>query len=87
MLGSISRRRYSAHRSMRTDLVATLAPLSDDGLGLSERFEPVFVETFISELSVEAFDVCILGGLYWLDQNVFDALGLCPGHERSAYEL
>ena len=47
---------------MGADLVIFLPPGFDEAAGFVEGGEPVFVEAFIAELAVEAFDESVLGG-------------------------
>src|SRR5574343_752988 len=87
MLGCKYSRWDSANRAVGSYFVVVLTPDGDDLAGLSQGFEPVLVEAFIPELAVEAFDVSVLRGLAWLDQDVLNASRLHPCHEGSACEL
>ena len=72
---------------MRSYLVV-ISPPSGNGLtGLLQRLKPVLVEALIPEGAVKALDVSVLALAARLDQDVFDAMLLCPGHERTAGEL
>src|SRR5574343_1130021 len=87
MLGCKYSRWDSANRAVGSYFVVVLTPDGDDLAGLSQGFEPVLVEAFIPELAVEAFDVSVLRGLAWLDQDVLNASRLHPCHEGPACEL
>ena len=53
---------------MGTDLVVFLPPVFDQAAGFVEGGEPVFVEAFVAELAIEAFDESVLGGFAWGDE-------------------
>ena len=72
---------------MGSDLVVVGSPCGDDLAGLLQGFKPVLVEAFISERAVEALDVGILSRTTGLDQDVFDAVFLCPRHGGPTSEL
>ena len=44
----------------------------------------MLVKTLISELTVQAFDKCILSGLTWLDKTKSDAIFFAPEEHRFA---
>ena len=72
---------------MRSGLVVIESPRGYRLTGLLQRLKPVFVQTFIPEPAIEALDVCVLSRTAWLNQDVLDAVLLCPNHECSAREL
>lgn len=72
---------------MRSDLVVVLPPRRDNGAGVFQRDESVFIEALVAELPVESFDVGILGGLARLGQHQLHPVGLCPLIQRAAGEL
>ena len=49
--------------------------------------EPVFIETFIPEPSVEGFDVGVLIGLAWLNQKQLNTSLVGPAQHGFAAEL
>lgn len=55
--------------------------------GLLQGLEPALVQVLIAELPVEALDVAVLHRAPRLDQDVANAMGLCPSHECPAGEL
>ena len=72
---------------MGPDLVVVLPPGRDNGAGVLQRDEPVFVEALVAELPVEALDVGVLGGLSGLGQHQLYPVGLRPLIQRTAREL
>ena len=80
-------RRYAAQATVRPDLVMVLAPDANGGSGLVQRLEPMLVQALVPELAVEALDVAVLHRPPGLDEDVPNAVGLCPGHEYCAGEL
>lgn len=58
---------------MRAFGVLLDAPVFDQGFGLAQRHEPMLIQAFIAEFSVEALDVCILHGLAWSDERQLHA--------------
>ena len=52
--------RQVAQCAVRAHLVIVPAPFLDDPSGLSQAAKPVFVQTFVPELAVEALDEGIL---------------------------
>ncbi len=53
-------------------------PLFDGSPGVSQVGEPVFVQAFIPELSVKAFNKCILDRLTRFDEVQPDAVAISP---------
>ena len=49
-------------------LVVFLTPSFDDGLGVGQASEPVIIQAFIAQATIERLDVRILIRLAWLDQ-------------------
>jgi hypothetical protein len=76
-----SSRRDASEAAVWPDLAVVLPPVCRGAAGLLQRFEPLLVQVFISELAVEALDVAVLRGPAWLDQDVADAVGVGPCHE------
>ncbi len=72
---------------MGSDLVVVLAPSDGGTPGPVQRFEPMLIEVLVTELAVEALDVAVLHGSPGLDQDVANAVGLCPRREYRAGEL
>jgi len=58
------------------DFVVVLTPVGDCRLGLVQRFEPLLVQAFIAEPSVEAFDVAVLQWPAGFDQDVPNPMGV-----------
>jgi len=61
-----------------SDFVVVDSPVFDDLLGLVDGLEPVFVQTFISESSVEGFDITVLLRFSGLDEGVFNLVTVAP---------
>ena len=72
---------------MRSGLVVVKPPSGNGNTGLLQRLKPVFVQTFIPERTIETLDVRVLSRTAWLNQDVLDAVLLCPSHECPASEL
>ena len=72
---------------MRSNLVVVCPPGGNGLAGLLQGFKPVLIEALIPEGAVKALDICVLRWAARLDQDVFDAMLLCPSHERAASEL
>jgi hypothetical protein len=72
---------------VRSDLVVIDSPRGNGKTRLLQRLKPVLVQTFIPERAIEALDVCVLSWTARLNQDVLDAVLLCPSHECSASEL
>ena len=45
------------------------------------------IQAFVHELAVKALDVAVLHWSARFDQDVANAMGLCPAHERSASDF
>lgn len=58
-------RGQAAERAVRAEVVVVFAEGLDQFTGMREVDKFVFVEAFVTELPVEAFDVAVLGGLAW----------------------
>ena len=54
---------------------------------LGQGFKPVLVQALVPEGAVETLHICVLRRPARLDQDVFDAVLLCPGHEGPASEF
>lgn len=59
----------SANRAAGSHLVVVLSPDGDGLVGLGQGFEPVFIEAFIPELAVEAFNAGVFDWLALLNQD------------------
>ena len=53
---------------MGSDLVVFPPPQFDEAAGFVKGGEPVFIEAFIAELAIEAFDESVLSGFAWGDE-------------------
>lgn len=87
MVGSELGRWDSTAAAVWANLVVVAPPVGDDLPGLGQRGEPVLIEALVPELAVEAVDVAVLHGFARLDQQVLDAMSLCPGNKGPAGEL
>jgi hypothetical protein len=63
------------------DFVVVLAPFSNAISGLWQALKPLFIQTFVSELSIETLDVAVLHGPARLNQNVANAMQSGPSQE------
>ena len=72
---------------MRSGLVVVNSPRGYDLTGLLQRLKPVLIQTFITKRAVKALDVSVLRRTARLDQDVLDAVLLCPCHEGPASKL
>ena len=59
---------------MGPDLVVFFAPFNNAISGLWHALKPLFIQAFVSELSIEALDVAVLHGPARLNQNVANAI-------------
>ena len=75
VVGGKLRWRDATTAAVRTYLVEVTPPIGDDLASLDQRREPVFVETFVAELAVEALDVAVLHGFAGFDQDETDLVG------------
>ena len=62
-------------------------PVFDHGLDMGEIQEPVLVQVFITQPSVERFDVGILVGLAGLNESHTHAMLVRPGQHRPSTEF
>ena len=62
-------------------------PRFNDLSGMRHRQEPVFIQAFVPELAVEAFNVRVLIGLPGSDEHQVDTGLIRPGIEHLAFEL
>jgi hypothetical protein len=53
---------------MRTHRVVVDPPRFDQRLRFGDAGKPMFVETFVAKLAIEAFDEGILDGLAWSNE-------------------
>ena len=81
------RRRDASDAAVWPHFVVVAPPGADRLARLPQRLEPVFIETFVAKLAVEAPDVPVLHGSPRFDQPMTHAVLLGPGHERPAREL
>ncbi len=72
---------------MRSHLVIVNPPVLDDLLSFGDIAEPMFIQAFISELSVEAFDTPVLLGLSRLDKIEWNAVFIRPLIEYMPSEI
>ena len=72
---------------MRSGLVVVKSPRGNGKTRLLQGLKPVFIQALIPEGAVKALDVSVLRRAAKLNQNVLDAVLLCPSHEYSASEL
>lgn len=62
--------------------IVVLSPVFDQASGFSQIAEQVFVEAFIAQLAVEAFDKGVLGGFTWRNVMPFNTCLLAPLQNR-----
>ena len=67
--------------------VVTLLPFFKRSAGIAQCAEQRFIEAFIPEFAVEAFDKAVLLGLSWRDVMPIDASILDPFKDRHAYAV
>ena len=72
---------------MRSLVIVLLAPEADDLSGMSDVFEPVLVQAFVTQTAVETFDVAVLHGLAGIYEDMVYLLGIRPFIHRIAGEL
>lgn len=72
---------------MRAFGVVLDAPVFDQGFGLAQRREPMLIQAFIAEFSVEALVVCILHGFAWSDERQLHADLIGPSVQGPAGKL
>ena len=70
--------RQPAESWLRSFLVVFTRPDRNDGLGVQQAGEPVLVEAFVAQPTVERFDVGVLVGLAGLDQSKRDVVAVGP---------
>ena len=80
-------RRLVADRAMGAFFVIVLAPILYLFLGVGKAKEPVGVETFLTEASVERLDECVVGGLAGPGEVQRDAALVGPDVEIARHEL
>ena len=80
-------RRPAAEPGMGSDRVVVPAPGRQDGPGMGERGEQGFVQAFVPEPAVEAFDEGVLGRLAGGDVVPFDPPVLAPAQDRRRGQL
>ena len=59
-------------------VVVVASPCVDDEFGVAEPFEEMFVQTLVTQTSVEAFDKAILHRFSWGDEVPGHAAFLAP---------
>ena len=74
-------------RGMRPDVVIIVAPEGQRSAGIGEAVEYFLIEAFVSQTTVEAFNVTILLGLARIDVVPFDAIVVGPLQDSPAGEL
>ena len=67
--------------------VVLLTPCSNHFPCMAHRQKPVFVQTFVSELAIEAFDVRVLLQLTWFDESQWQLPTIRPFFECLASEF
>ena len=76
-----------AQHGVRSVFIVVRTPRPDDGSSVCDRLKPVFVQTFITELAVKAFDVRVLRWFSGLNQLQLYLVVIRPLVERSSSEL
>lgn len=71
---------------MRPDVVAVVAPDGQLAAGICQAVEDLFVQAFVAQTAVEAFDVAILLWFSGVDVVPFDAVVVGPLQDRLAGE-
>ena len=72
---------------MRPDVVVVIAPGGQILTGIGEAVEDLFIQAFVTQAAVEAFDQPILLRFAWVDVMLGDAGITCPFEDRGAGEL
>ena len=67
--------------------VVVLPPNTDDGSCIVKIFEPVLVQTAVTESCIEAFDKRVLCRFTWLDEVKLHTMSLAPEEHRFARHL
>src|SRR6185312_5643488 len=80
-------RRGPVQRAVGTHGVVVDAPGFDRHRRIGQTDKPVFVQTFIAKLAVEALDVRVLDWLARPNEGQRDAAGVGPRIERGAGKL
>jgi len=81
LAGEFSRRR-PLQCGVGAALIIILAPGVDFVDGVFKRQEPMGVQTFLSEPSVEAFDLGVVGRRPWSTEVEFDSMFIRPSIHR-----
>ena len=76
--------RHPSATAVRANLVVVLPPAAIVARVLGQGLEPMVIQAFVPELAVKALDVAVLHWSARFDQDMANAMGLCPAHERSA---
>ena len=77
----------SSNAAMGSDLVVVLFPDRGRIPCLLQCFEPTLIKVFIPKLAVETLDIAVLHWATRWNQDVTNAMCLCPCHEHPAGEL
>ena len=72
---------------MRPDIVVVVTPEGQLLAGIGEAVEDLFIQAFVTQAAVEAFDQPILLRFAWVDVMLGDAGITCPFEDRRAGEL
>jgi len=72
---------------MRPTLVVILAPSFDHLLCLTKRFEPVQIQAFLVNRSVEGFDKCAVGPSPWSAEVEVDLVVRGPKVQQTTSEF
>ena len=77
----------SSNAAMWSDLVVVLFPDRGRIPCLLQCLKPALIEVFIPKLAVETLDIAVLHWATRLNQDMTNAMCLCPCHEHPAGEL
>ena len=72
---------------MRPDVVVVIAPGGQILTGIGEAVEDLFIQAFVTQAAVEAFDQPILLRFAWVDVMLGDAGITCPFEDRGTGEF
>lgn len=73
-----SRWQHTLATAVWSGLVVVASPSVNALAGLPQRFEPDLAQAFVSEGSIEAVDVGVVRRAARLNQDVLNAVVLCP---------
>lgn len=78
---------HMTEAAVRADVVVIIQPCRQEPPSVSEAFEHVLVQAFVSDAPVQAFGKAVLSRLTRRDVMPFDALLLRPRQNRAARKL